>query len=138
MEELINNRHFYLYAKHWYKKSDSIFEDLKILLANYYDVESNFFDFQDVASFLLSIIIKYKDHIFLFENSIIYGLSSLRSQDNIKDFKDFYLKNMLSVIANIPKTKILEIEKGILGEPDENILELNTSVKISNNQEILK
>jgi len=51
-----SDSHFYLYGKDWYKKSDNIFDDLRLLLANYSDVPLSDITHWHVMDRLLQIV----------------------------------------------------------------------------------
>ena len=47
-------RHFYLYAKHWYKRTDVV-EDLRVILSNYCGIELQYITKADVYHMMLDI-----------------------------------------------------------------------------------
>ena len=51
-----NSSHFYLYAKHWYKRSEDIMQDLKVLVANYCGLYPEHIGYSDISHRLLSLI----------------------------------------------------------------------------------
>lgn len=127
-EELIvmnSYRHFYLYAKHWYKRQDVV-EDLKLLIKNRSNIDVEFLSVGDIFQNLNGLVWQAltrsgnPEHFFsefimdttFPENRWRYTGEPHESQDRV------VLKKFLSILSLTKKSDI----DGELGEPDFSIL----------------
>lgn len=120
---LNTHRHWYLYCKGWYKRTD-IVKDLAIIQSRWSGIDANHITEYDVLSVVLTILhkhIKTKSDFFRFINNSLEG--------NVKyvggTSNDGHIKRMLlSAKSIIAATHMSDID-GELGEPDFSILPKN-------------
>jgi len=122
-----DKRHFHLYARGWYKKSDNVLEDLKKIYDHYmgHDLGKD----HDVMGYLLHLVAPYVDSERLFvefindmhpSNAWIIGCEREGLFEPTKEPYDLrVVRKCLSFLKFVPLEKI-DIE---LGEPDSSILE---------------
>ena len=104
------DKHYFLYAKGWYKKTD-LWEDLKIIQGNYCNIEPNYITKNDIIQKLLTIAVdimsmnnKYlKRHVISFINSC--NTSEYWKVD-AKNYNEAVVKNSLSLMKF---TKVINI-----------------------------
>lgn len=107
-------RHYYLYAKGWYKKSKNIINDLKKIQSNYSGVAPEYLTIDDIITVINEIIypiIKTSEYSF---NRLI----SVTINSTHKDKLLAYIKACLQEIESTNLTQF-----GNLGLPDGSILE---------------
>lgn len=115
------HRHFYLYAKGWYKKTN-IIEDLKILVSNYSGIDNNYISEEDIINILSNMIdyhINYSNPSKLISKILeIKRYSSLNKEE--LSINELLILSMLSILTFLNVSEI-PID---LGSPDSNILSL--------------
>lgn len=121
MSTLNPYRHFVLYAKNWYKKSDNIFADLKKICDNYMG-----HDFSDRRSIynLLCQTIKHNSKPYNFDTFMddIFEKSRMSLFTNERySIEESIIRALLMFIC-MTENKYLNGGLETLGEPDFNIL----------------
>jgi len=114
-----NNSHFILYAKGWYKITDTM-SDLKVIMGEYCGIEPEYITDWDVTERLLKLIhelglMKTKEHFIDF----IY-----RHQIRGESIVDICLSVIRCIQVKNADTELIEID-----EPDETVLPLKNPKK---------
>jgi len=120
-----SERHFYLYAKNHYKKTDTL-EDLKKILGVWCGVDPEHITKTDIVRKLLSIAhphlkseSKFLDFIKYLEPDYLWAFPMyIKEAGSEYDFQRAVIHGCLSILA---LTRVDEID-GSLGEADSNIL----------------
>lgn len=120
MNNLNQYRHWYLYCKGWYKKTD-IIEDLKVIQSHWCGIEKVHLTEYDILSVMMTIVHKHihsKNDFFRFiDNSLKGNVRFVGGSEN----DDQIRRMILSAKSIIGMAKKEDID-GELGEPDFNIL----------------
>lgn len=136
-------QHVFLYAKHWYKRSDDVFADLKKILEHRNGVEAKHISNGVVVSSLAGIardIISESPNTNEFTEfvndvhpancwKIGYTLKSRfpNSPDALDEEYDYYKAVVYKILSMISMITVLDDDGNVIldiGEPDENILPL--------------
>lgn len=114
MEELKLNpyRHHFLYAKHWYKKSNNIFEDLKKIQENYCGTPAEFLS----DGLIVEVIIELTYRSIKSENMKIRWIEKLAEAKH----RGEVIFECLCYLNSTPREIF-----GELGDPDPEILPLS-------------
>lgn len=113
-QKLNHHRHFYLYAKDWYQRTD-IIKDLIKLQANYCGTEEQYLHENNVKSHLIDLVYKHIKN----EHQFISFISDINNPFYFINTKgNGIIKACLKILAN---TEVKDIEDS-LGEPDYTIL----------------
>ena len=117
-EELNPHRHFYLYAKRWYRQTNLI-ADLKKIQSEYCGLAIEHVRVVDILTVLSPVIYKHlNEHGF---TKLIEGIVFPWSTPTpLNSIDEIVLAEYLAVLATIKKDEI----KGGLGEADPNVLPL--------------
>jgi hypothetical protein len=118
-------RHLYLYAKGWYRRSDNIIDDLKVIVGKIICVYPEHVDVGNILYWLTKEIYKQTNSYdkffnlisaFFPENSYLYKDEQMMCNDGI----DITIRKCLSIMSltSIDKIDIL------LGKPDKELLPL--------------
>lgn len=117
--------HYYLYAKHWYKKSDNIIEDLRKIHSFTYELEIEHVNKFDVIRTLIDLTYKHikneRDFSHFIHNIFYFNNESIFREFNISASLESLIKSCLSILS---LAKISEIEDTIC-EPNENCLPID-------------
>jgi len=116
-----SDRHFYLYAKYWYKR-DNMIEDLRRIVAFRCGIDVEYIRKRDVFSILYRVAIKHlttEQRLEVFFNEMI---SSIFIPDDAP-LLDTLIRQFLLVLSH-QHIKDIPFE---LGDPDPNILPLRHS-----------
>jgi hypothetical protein len=116
-KEINDDTHIYLYAKHWYNRSDVI-KDLQIILAERADCESDCITRVDILYVLIPIfceVIKNNPEHHMIEVLSWTFLNGWSEKDSNPSFTDM-IENILQKIGSC------KVEGLNLGKPDYNIL----------------
>lgn len=122
--------HFWLYAKHHYKKSDDTLADLKKLVSHRCGIDEKYLGFTDVLSVLIDIaypfIMKNSQQFKTFLDNLCRFSSTnypFWSYDSVKITPNAMLDSIVSMMSIV---QVKDVEKGIvfieLDEPDYSIL----------------
>jgi len=108
------DKHYFLYAKGWYKKTD-LWEDLKIIQSNYCNIDSKYITKNDIIQKLLDIAV---DIMFLNSNDSKRQVISFITRCNITEYWKVNAKNYNEAVAlnslslmRYTKTEYLNPEK---------------------------
>jgi hypothetical protein len=128
--KLNNKRHFYLYAKGWYKKGDFI-EDLKVICGNYSGCDPEHISIDDIFIVLSKEIfplIKQDWNL----RELLAGIDPYAYGFNRKNTEDYWIRVLRKFISILDNTPVLDKIKGkkiiFLGEPDPDVLPLHSDV----------
>ena len=117
--------HFILYAKGWYKRSDSVIGDLKHIVGNYTDCDPEFVDIQSVMYHLYALIHQYYDMTSLHRFMELFNSFKYERYDasfSMTEITKKQINHYLSIISNF---KVVNDDKSIninIANPDWSIL----------------
>ena len=125
MDKILNTyQHVYLYAKNWYKRTNTL-EDLKRILSIRSNIGADEISNEDVVRQLLHItyphIVKSGNPPHFFEELFIDMLPENEWKIGFKEDDDMYTKICKSCLNFLNFVKVSEIED-LLGPPDYTIL----------------
>ena len=121
--------HFYLYAKHWYKRTD-IIDDLKIICGKYCGIDVEFISASNIISILLNVVYLHINRLQDFAN-FVEDISPAECwkfggpiDQKLYDYDRAVINKCLSILA---LTIVRENGKTLieLDEPDETLLPLS-------------
>lgn len=117
-------RHFYLYAKNHYKRTDTI-SDLKHILAHECALDERYVDIRDIFELLLRLVSHHIQGEFQFADLVMRLMGNLRIPILCPQNDTERLNYLLSFLAN---TKVVKENGEIimeLGKADPKVLPLN-------------
>lgn len=124
-----NRRHFVLYAKGWYRKTDRN-EDLKQILSDYTGIDVKFLHKDNLISILLELAFEFPS-VRIKATDFIIGLAPCQRWKYLSnpldkcDFEDALIGECLSYLMLTTREECDTVLGG-LGSPDENVLPLRT------------
>ena len=119
MDEKMNSyRHYYLYAKHHYRRSGDIIADLKRIHSEWCGLKAEDIDEWDIINVMTTEIYKHMNEYQF--GKLISGLEPLH-WDGRRDDRPFALRLLEKYLTILALTEVKKIE-GALGKPDPSIL----------------
>lgn len=122
-------RHFYLYAKHHYKHSDDIIEDLKHILGQYVGSDIKYLHATDIANKLLEItgphIRESQHHLEAFISDIFHQADLYRGKLFGPQMPVETVDLIRAMLSILEFTCVYDDQKKVileLGEPDPKVL----------------
>ena len=131
--ELNSKRHFYLYAKGWYKKTD-ILQDLKVICGTYSGLDPNDIKLGDIFVVLSEEVYKYINTLNAFMHFVddLASISAWIYRDIPRDIEYYWIRVLRRYMNILSITRVHDDEDVLilnLGDPDPKILPLWDSVE---------
>ena len=117
-----NLRHFYLYAKGHYKRSEHIFDDLKKILERYSSVNEKYISKEDVLGVLNDIAFGYINKKWELLD-FVQDINPVNIVGIYKKEQSFFDRTAIAYLNRLWWLNVKDIE-GDLGKPDPTLLDL--------------